>query len=101
MGGSEVDRAADLVTARPCRVAGGLPGAEIVGFHGQTLAHDPRGRGTLQVGDGAALARALGRPVVWDFRSADVALGGEGRRWPRSFTMRWRGWRGFWHRSRS
>ena len=53
-------------------------GAELVGFHGQTLAHDPRGRGTHQLGCGDALAGALGLPVVWDFRSADVALGGEG-----------------------
>ncbi|MDJ0628873.1 MAG: anhydro-N-acetylmuramic acid kinase [Rhodobacter sp.] len=52
--------------------------ADIVGFHGQTLAHDPRGRGTHQAGDGALLAEVLGVPVVWDFRSADVALGGEG-----------------------
>ncbi len=56
----------------------GLKGAGLVGFHGQTLAHEPRGRGTHQLGDGAALAEALGLPVVWDFRSADVALGGEG-----------------------
>ncbi|SMX36682.1 anhydro-N-acetylmuramic acid kinase [Maliponia aquimaris] len=55
-----------------------FPNADLVGFHGQTLAHDPRGRGTHQLGDGAALAQALGKPVVWDFRSADVALGGEG-----------------------
>ena len=53
-------------------------GAALVGFHGQTLAHDPRGRGTHQVGDGAALAERLGVPVVWDFRSADMELGGEG-----------------------
>ncbi|MEM7731571.1 MAG: anhydro-N-acetylmuramic acid kinase [Pseudomonadota bacterium] len=53
-------------------------GAALVGFHGQTLAHDPHGRGTHQVGDGAALAEHLGRPVVWDFRSADLQLGGEG-----------------------
>ncbi len=52
--------------------------ASIIGFHGQTLAHEPRGRGTHQMGDGAALAEALGRPVVWDFRTNDVALGGEG-----------------------
>lgn len=52
--------------------------ADFVGFHGQTLAHEPQGRGTHQLGDGAALAEALGRPVVWDFRSADVRLGGEG-----------------------
>ncbi|MDF1708182.1 MAG: anhydro-N-acetylmuramic acid kinase [Paracoccaceae bacterium] len=51
---------------------------ELVGFHGQTLAHDPGGRGTHQLGDGAVLAERLGRPVVWDFRSADVRLGGQG-----------------------
>ena len=52
--------------------------ADVVGFHGQTLAHDPQGRGTFQLGDGAALAKAIERTVVWDFRSADVELGGEG-----------------------
>ncbi|SMX28579.1 Anhydro-N-acetylmuramic acid kinase [Pelagimonas phthalicica] len=56
----------------------GFQDIELVGFHGQTLAHDPKGRGTHQLGDGAALAEALGLPVVWDFRSADVAMGGEG-----------------------
>ncbi len=55
-----------------------FPQAQVVGFHGQTLAHEPQGRGTHQLGDGDALAEALGRDVVWDFRSADVALGGEG-----------------------
>ncbi len=49
-----------------------------IGFHGQTLAHDPRQNRTHQAGDGAALALALNVPVVWDFRSSDVALGGEG-----------------------
>ena len=50
----------------------------LVGFHGQTLAHDPGGRGTHQLGDGDALADALGLPVVWDFRSVDVDMGGQG-----------------------
>ena len=54
------------------------PSVDVIGFHGQTLAHAPRLQGTLQVGDGEALAAALGRPVVWDFRSDDVAMGGEG-----------------------
>lgn len=53
-------------------------GADLVGFHGLTLAHDPRGRGTHQAGDGARIAQALGLPVAWDFRSSDVALGGAG-----------------------
>ena len=50
----------------------------VAGFHGQTLAHDPRGRGTHQCGDGDRLAAALDYPVVWDFRSADMAAGGQG-----------------------
>jgi anhydro-N-acetylmuramic acid kinase len=53
-------------------------GVELVGFHGQTLAHEPRGRGTHQIGRGDWLARDTGLPVVWDFRTADVASGGEG-----------------------
>lgn len=51
---------------------------ELVGFHGQTLAHEPRGRGTHQLGNGDTLAQAVNAPVVWDFRSNDVQLGGEG-----------------------
>ena len=56
----------------------GFDDIELVGFHGQTLAHEPRGRGTHQVGRGDWLARDCGLPVVWDFRTADVASGGEG-----------------------
>ena len=58
-------------------VMSGLDGA-MIGFHGQTLAHDPGGKGTFQLGDGAALADALGTTVVWDFRSTDVDMGGQG-----------------------
>ncbi|MBA49775.1 MAG: anhydro-N-acetylmuramic acid kinase [Paracoccus sp.] len=60
------------------QLAADFPEAQLIGYHGQTLAHDPRGRGTHQAGDGAALARRIGRPVVWDFRSEDVRQGGEG-----------------------
>ena len=52
--------------------------AEIVGFHGHTILHRPQQRRTWQIGDGASLARRLGLDVVADFRSADVAAGGEG-----------------------
>jgi anhydro-N-acetylmuramic acid kinase len=52
--------------------------AALIGVHGQTLAHEPGGRGTHQAGDGARLAERLGRPVVWDFRTADMRLGGQG-----------------------
>jgi len=49
-----------------------------VGFHGQTLLHRPERRLTVQIGDGAVLAARLGIPVVYDFRAADVAAGGQG-----------------------
>ncbi len=51
---------------------------DLVGFHGQTIAHNPEAGSTRQIGDGALLASLLGIPVVNDFRSADVAAGGEG-----------------------
>ncbi len=50
----------------------------VIGFHGQTVFHDPKNRVTCQLGDGKRLAVRLGVPVVSDFRSADVAAGGEG-----------------------
>jgi anhydro-N-acetylmuramic acid kinase len=51
---------------------------DAVGFHGQTVWHRPHLRQTWQIGDGQRLARALKLPVVFDFRSADVASGGQG-----------------------
>ncbi|MCA0960654.1 anhydro-N-acetylmuramic acid kinase [Salipiger bermudensis] len=76
--GDDLEAANDVVQRAHAELLAEFPQAELVGFHGQTLAHEPRGRGTHQLGDGAALAVALERDVVWDFRSADVALGGEG-----------------------
>src|SRR5712675_2094326 len=51
---------------------------DIVGFHGQTVLHRPEKRMTVQIGDAAALARAIHIPVMHDFRAADVAAGGQG-----------------------
>ena len=51
---------------------------DLLSYHGQTLAHDPDDGRTHQAGDGQVLADALKVPVVWDFRSQDVAEGGEG-----------------------
>lgn len=51
---------------------------DIVGFHGQTVLHRPEQKLTVQIGDGHALAKALGIPVVFDLRAADVAAGGQG-----------------------
>jgi anhydro-N-acetylmuramic acid kinase len=50
----------------------------VVGFHGQTILHEPEQHRTRQIGDGALLAQLTGIDVVNDFRSADMAAGGEG-----------------------
>jgi len=52
--------------------------ADLIGFHGQTVLHQPHRRRTWQIGDAGALARRLGVPVVHDFRTADVLAGGQG-----------------------
>ena len=72
-----VAEAASIVEAAHIEALQGIA-ADLIGFHGQTLAHDPGVRGTHQAGDGQRLSEALGLPVVWDFRSADVHLGGQG-----------------------
>ena len=46
---------------------------DVIGFHGQTVIHRPDIRLTVQLGDGAALARRTGCTVVHDMRAADVA----------------------------
>lgn len=77
-GDKGVEAAAEVVETAHAEVLSRFSGAGLVGFHGQTLAHAPRGRGTHQAGSGAVLAEVSGLPVVWDFRTADVSLGGQG-----------------------
>ncbi len=55
-----------------------LADIELIGFHGHTILHRPQEGRTWQIGDGALLAHLTGIDVVADFRSADVAAGGEG-----------------------
>ncbi|MBK8176873.1 MAG: anhydro-N-acetylmuramic acid kinase [Rhodospirillales bacterium] len=72
------DRHADAVVTLLAEAGIGASEIGVVGFHGQTIWHRPERQQTLQIGDGARLARLLGIPVVNDFRAADVAAGGEG-----------------------
>ena len=51
---------------------------DFVSSHGQTIFHQPENNMTSQIGDGAAISAACGLPVVCNFRTHDVALGGQG-----------------------
>jgi anhydro-N-acetylmuramic acid kinase len=50
----------------------------LVGYHGQTVLHDPARAMTVQLGDGALLSEQTGLDIVFDMRAADVAAGGQG-----------------------
>ena len=51
---------------------------DVIGFHGQTIFHDPENHFTWQIGDSAEIAQRIGINVVGDFRKSDMAHGGHG-----------------------
>lgn len=51
---------------------------DFVASHGHTIFHNPAKHYTSQLGEGAAIAVGCGLPVVCDFRTSDVASGGQG-----------------------
>ncbi|GAB5446577.1 anhydro-N-acetylmuramic acid kinase [Gymnodinialimonas sp.] len=77
-GEARAEAAARVVEAAHIAAMVDLTPVDVLGFHGQTLAHDPDGGRTHQAGDGATLATALDVEVIWDFRSNDIGMGGQG-----------------------
>lgn len=64
----QVNASLDKLPARP----------DFIASHGQTIFHQPHDGLTVQIGSGAELAALTGITTVCDFRSVDVALGGQG-----------------------
>lgn len=71
-------RHAEAVSALLSKSGLGPSDVDVIGFHGQTVLHRPDDLLTVQIGDGAELARRTGIPVVSDMRAADIAAGGQG-----------------------
>jgi anhydro-N-acetylmuramic acid kinase len=51
---------------------------KVIGYHGQTLYHQPQRQCSIIIGDGQAMANTLKIPVVYQFRANDIAAGGQG-----------------------
>lgn len=69
---------ADAVRALLTQTGFAAADIDLIGFHGQTIMHDPAAGFTWQIGDGALLAAEMGIDVVNDFRTNDVKNGGQG-----------------------
>ncbi|MDX2028325.1 MAG: anhydro-N-acetylmuramic acid kinase [Alphaproteobacteria bacterium] len=68
----------EIVRKLQSQVNGKAADIDLIGFHGQTIWHQPKKRATIQLGDGALLAKMTHIPVINDFRTADVKAGGNG-----------------------
>ena len=51
---------------------------DLVGFHGQTILHDPKNKISKQLGDGNLLSQLTKKKIVYDFRQNDIKNGGQG-----------------------
>lgn len=55
-----------------------LKNIDVIASHGHTVFHQPQKKFTVQIGDGRAIQLRTGLPVVYDFRSQDVLMNGNG-----------------------
>ena len=51
---------------------------DFIASHGHTVFHQPQRKFTLQIGDGRAIKLITKKPIIYDFRSQDVLMGGNG-----------------------
>ena len=51
---------------------------DVIGFHGQTIHHNPEQKISIQLGNPKKLSKLLKKNVVFDFRSNDLSFGGQG-----------------------
>lgn len=51
---------------------------DLIGFHGQTIYHNPQKKVSIQLGNPGKLAKLLNKDVVFNYRENDIALGGQG-----------------------
>ncbi|MFC5452031.1 anhydro-N-acetylmuramic acid kinase [Paenibacillus aestuarii] len=80
------ERFADAVFKTVAAAGMNMEDVDLISTHGQTVWHIPVAdeadaflpKSTLQIGDLSVLAKRTGRPVVGDFRTADMAVGGQG-----------------------
>ena len=72
------ERFAEAAAAVAAEAGIALDAVRAVASHGQTVAHHPELRATLQIGDPSVIAERTGCTMVADFRPRDLAAGGEG-----------------------
>ena len=77
---SDLERALTIFHAEKISKIAMKNGIEIdlIGFHGQTIFHNPQIKITKQLGDGNLLSQLLKKPVIYDFRQADIENNGQG-----------------------
>ena len=51
---------------------------DLIGFHGQTIFHDPKKKITIQLGDGKLLSQLTKKRIIYNFRQNDLENGGQG-----------------------
>ena len=55
-----------------------IDACDLIGFHGQTIYHNPQEKVSIQLGNPQKLAKLLNKDVVFNYRENDIALGGQG-----------------------